>query len=126
MPDSSVLDLIRCVRTVAQDEWRASIELRGEIDLACAPELEEHLAAHLAAGRRVLRIDTERLDFIDCTALHVLMRADAQCRERRGSLILSGVPGRLSRLLRVLGLDGVLLVDCADRAEVSPVVSAVG
>ena len=118
MPDIIPIGVSRCVRTVAQDDWRAHVELLGELDLARAPELDAHLRRHLRAGRRLLRLDTQRLEFIVCAALDVLVRTDAACRVRRGSMILSGVPGHLRRLLSILQLDGVLLVDCADRPAV--------
>ena len=120
----------RCVRTVAQDDWRACIEVRGELDLARAPELEYQLGRHLRAGRRLLRLDTSQLEFIDCAALDVIVRADDRCRRDRGSLILSGAPAHLRRLLAVLGLDAVLLVDYADAladpTDPRPVVGSVG
>lgn len=101
------------VRTIASDEWRAAIVLQGELDVANAPELRAELDRHLDAGRRVIRIDAERLDFIDSTALGELIRATQRCTEEHGSLILTNVSPRLWRILRITGLDNVLLVDTA-------------
>ena len=114
MPDLMPVDAGWWVRTVLQDRWRACVELRGEIDLAGAPDLERHLGAHLRAGRRFLRVDTGQLEFIDCTALAVLVRADRTCRARHGSLILGGASVQLRRLLSLALLDEVLLVETAE------------
>jgi anti-anti-sigma factor len=101
------------VRTIASDDWRASVALQGELDVANAHELRAELARHLDAGRRVIRVDAQRLDFIDSTALRELMVATQRCTADHGSLILTNVSARLWRVLEVTGLDQVLLVDAA-------------
>jgi anti-sigma B factor antagonist len=103
------------VRTTAHDEWRASVELRGELDIANAHELAEELESHLRAGRRVIRVDASQVGFMDSTAVGVLVTASSHCREQHGSLILTGLPSSVRRLLSVAGLDHVLLVDTADQ-----------
>lgn len=102
------------VRTTAADEWRAALELSGELDLANAHELRSELDAHLAAGRRVIRVNAAHVEFMDSTAIGVLIDASARCQEQHGSLILTAVPRPLLRLLQVAGLDQLLLVDRAD------------
>lgn len=101
------------VRTIASDDWRAAVILRGEFDLANAPELGRELNRHIDAGRRVIRIDARAVEFMDATALHELVAANARCRAEHGSLILTGVPRRMRRLVSLAGLDGVLLTDGA-------------
>ena len=105
---------LTCVRTIAQDEWRAAIQLCGELDIANAAELDRELTAHLDAGRRVIRVDASRVEFMDSTAVGALVDASVRCRELHGSLILTGVRRPLQRLLQVAGLDQVLLVDTAN------------
>jgi anti-sigma B factor antagonist len=102
-----------CVRTRSCDDWRAAIELCGELDCGNADELRSELDRHLAAGRRVIRVDTSRLEFMDSTAMGVLVTASEECRRQHGSLILTGVRRPLRRLLGIAGLDEVLLVDTA-------------
>lgn len=106
---------VTSVRTTAQDDWRAAIELCGDIDIANAGELRDELVAHLDAGRRVIRVDASQVEFIDSTALGALVMANSRCLDDHGSLILTGVRPRLQRLLRVAALDQVLLVDTAYR-----------
>ncbi len=101
------------VETVAQDEWRASIELRGELDIANARELADELELHLRAGRRVIRVDAAQVEFMDSTAVGVLATASGRCRDQHGSLILTGAPASVRRLVHVAGLDQTLLVDTA-------------
>ena len=101
------------VRTVAQDDWRALVELSGQLDIANASQLRDELDRHLDAGRRVLRVDAANVDFMDSTAVGALVAANSRCRQMHGSLILTGVRRPLARLLQVAGLDRILLVDTA-------------
>ncbi len=95
------------------NNWRVRIALSGEIDGAVAPLLRAELARHLAAGRRVLRVDAHGLRFIDTTALGVLLEMHWRCLRVGGTLLLSGVGDPLRKLLTITGLDAVLLVDRA-------------
>lgn len=103
-----------CIRTVAFDDWRAALELRGELDLASVDMVRTELVKHLDAGRRVLRVDASALTFIDSTIVGVLVETNHRCHAEQGSLILTGVPPRVQRILAISGLDQVLLVDNAD------------
>jgi anti-anti-sigma factor len=104
---------VTTVRTTAADEWRAALSLSGELDIANAQEVQAELDAHLAAGRRVIRVDTTDVSFMDSTAIGVLISASTRCREQHGSLIVTGAPRALRRLLQIAGLDHLLLVDTA-------------
>lgn len=107
------VERVTTVRTLASDEWRAAVALQGELDVANAHELRAELGRHLDAGRRVIRVDVQRLAFIDSTALRELMDATQRCAAEHGSLILTNVSARLWRVLELTGLDKVLLVDAA-------------
>jgi anti-sigma B factor antagonist len=101
------------IRTTASDDWRAAIELRGELDLVRAAELRSELQRHLDAGRRIIRIDTARLTFIDSTIINELLTASARCQREHGALILTHVPPRIRRIITLTGLDNLLLIDTA-------------
>jgi anti-sigma B factor antagonist len=101
------------ITTTAQDDWRASVELRGEFDAANAAELRAVFDEHLDAGRRVLRIDTHAVTFMDSSAVGAIVATHARCNQEHGSLILTGVQPRVARLFQITGLDHVLLIDSA-------------
>jgi anti-sigma B factor antagonist len=120
--DADVVDSNRFVPagrivTVAQDDWRASLELHGEFDAANSDDLRQVLDAHLDAGRRVLRIDTSDVQFMDSTAIGALVHVHSRCADQHGSLIITGVGKRISRLFEITGLDHVLLIDTATSGE---------
>ena len=99
------------VRTGTCDEWRAVVAVHGELDLNNADDVRAELNRHLDAGRRVLRIDVAGVTFLDSTALGALLEAAERCRQGRGLLILTNVPPRVARLIKIAGLEQLLLID---------------
>jgi anti-sigma B factor antagonist len=99
--------------TIIEDPWRAVVALYGELDMADAPQLRAELDAHIDAGRRVLRLDTTQVTFLDSSVLGVIVMAHRRCLELNGSLILTGVKGVVDRVVKLTGLDQVLLIDMA-------------
>lgn len=82
------------------------VEAAGEIDLATAGFLAEHLDAATATARPDVLVDLRQVEFFDCSGLRVLCRADTRARTRGGRLrVLTDGP-RLHRLLRASGLWG--------------------
>jgi anti-anti-sigma factor len=102
--------------TVSEDAWRAHVALRGELDIADVPRLEAVLNSHLDAGRRVLRLDTEEVTFLDSSVLGVIVAIHRRCAELQASLILTGVSGIVQRVVQLTALDQVLLIDGAGTA----------
>jgi anti-anti-sigma factor len=92
------------------DSTRAVLWLSGEIDCECADALAAELAHQRAQRRRIVRIDTYGVTFLDTTALDVLVTAHRQWLAMRGTLVLIGVTGSTARLLSLTGLDRELLV----------------
>ena len=95
--------------TIRQDRSRALIRAVGEWDLANAEVLGELLDEQEQAGRRFVRLDVSAVTFFDCACIEVLVAAHQRLLAARGTLVLTGVPARLTRLLHVTGLDDVLL-----------------
>ncbi|MFF0092325.1 STAS domain-containing protein [Streptomyces canus] len=79
-----------------------SDEAVGEIDLATAGFLAEHLDAATAGDRPDVLVDVRHVEFFDCSGLRVLCRAES--RERGGRLRVVADGTRLHRLLRACGL----------------------
>ncbi len=102
------------VTTESCNSWRAKIVLRGDIDGAFAPRVYSELDRHLRAGRRVLRLDVRGVEFVDTTALAILLESHWRCVRLGGTLMLSRVRDPVQRLLTLTGLDLVLLIDRAD------------
>ncbi|MGY6026672.1 STAS domain-containing protein [Streptomyces spinosirectus] len=80
------------------------VEVVGEIDLATAEFILEHLDA--ATGRPCpdVLVDLRGVEFIDCSGLRVLCRGETRAREHGGRLRLVSDGPHVLRLLRGAGL----------------------
>lgn len=106
------------VTTVRQDRTRALVSATGEWDLGNSAQLGAMLEAHERAGRRFVRLDVSGVTFLDCACLDVLVAAHGRLLAARGTLVLTGVPTRLARLLRIARLDDVLLTTSVSDTEI--------
>ncbi|WP_406193582.1 MULTISPECIES: STAS domain-containing protein [unclassified Streptomyces] len=80
------------------------VEVTGEIDLATAALVSEHLDEATARPESDVLVDLRQVDFFDCSGLRVLCRAETRARYRGGRLrVVSDAP-RIRRLLRGAGL----------------------
>lgn len=88
------------------------LEVRGEHDIASAPELRSAFEAAMGAHPGVVA-DLTPASFIDSTVLGVLLGAREQARELgRGFAVLLGADGELAvkRIIEVTGLAPILPV----------------
>lgn len=93
------------------------LHLTGELDLASVPELNAALPQPEPA--ETLLMDLRRLDFIDSSGIHVLMRLDVAARSEGWSLVLVRAPVLVQRVLDICHLgDRIRIVDSP--AEISP------
>ena len=84
------------------------VELRGEIDLGSAEQVDIHLeAAALRRGPLLVVLDLGRLEFIDCFGLSLLVRTRRRIIERGGRIRMVCAHPPTRRLLSLTGLDGV-------------------
>lgn len=85
----------------------AVVEVSGEIDMASAGFVSEHLtAATTGAAAPDVLVDLRRVTFFDCSGLRVLCRAEATAKARGGRLRLVSDQPRMHRLLRAARLLG--------------------
>lgn len=90
------------------------VTVDGDLDHATAGELRAMLTAlSLSAGQRLV-LDLTELRFCDSSGLAVFLAVHGQVREHGASLALTGVPAQTIRVLRMTGLDEVLLAHDGD------------
>ncbi|MEU6549457.1 anti-sigma factor antagonist [Streptomyces sp. NPDC046915] len=94
-----------CARTRAGGPFTVVVA-SGEIDIATAHLLAEHLDAATSGPEPDVLVDLRSVEFFDCSGLRVLCRAESRARERGGRLRLVCEGPLLPRLLRVGGLLG--------------------
>jgi anti-sigma B factor antagonist len=80
------------------------IEVRGELDLASGPRLEEELSKVSVADTKLVVVDLRRLEFMDSTGLSIIVRAHQRLAEDGCELSLVRGSPQVQRLLDLTGV----------------------
>jgi anti-sigma B factor antagonist len=97
------------------------VRLAGELDLYNAPSVRDALAEACADGPKKVVVDLSEVEFIDSTALGVLIEARTKLPNRKGFL-LAGPGLETRRALEISGLDRHFAVhETVDEALMSTV-----
>lgn len=87
------------------------VSLRGELDLATAPELQRQLLALLARPVAGLTLDLSDLTFLDSSGLGALYRTRQAADEQGVQLRLEEVPDHVMRVLDVTAMAPLFDLD---------------
>jgi anti-sigma B factor antagonist len=112
------------VAGIDRSDGAVVIHLIGELDLYNAPEVRSALLEVCAEEPGRLIVDLAEVDFVDSTALGVLIEARARLANRQSFLLAA--PGREThRALTISGLDRHLAVhDTVESALAAPISQA--
>lgn len=89
-----------------QAPWTV-LTVAGELDVAGAPELRQHVMTAVRTGAHRLVLDLTGVDFIDSFGLGVLVGALKRVRLLDGELLVVVPEPRVRRVLEVCDLDRV-------------------
>jgi anti-sigma B factor antagonist len=97
--------------SISDTDGRAVVEVRGELDLATAPELEAVLLERLDAGAEVV-LDLRELQFMDSSGLRVLVTAHARASDGgpRFAIVRPPADSEVARILDIAGVEPQLNV----------------
>jgi anti-sigma B factor antagonist len=113
------------VRVHLTNGGRATVKLRGELDLCSADLFEAVLNHHIASGRRHIRLDMSGVTFVDCAGLGAIVDAHNTVVAKHGRLELIRLGLRTARLLEITELDATLHVEPTPPiAEPSPLATS--
>jgi anti-anti-sigma factor len=88
------------------------VVVKGELDLASSPELEQRLDELYNSQNGLLVLDLRELEFMDSTGLSVIVSAHQRLAEAGRKLSIVKGPQQVQRLLDLTGLSERLeLVD---------------
>ena len=83
------------------------LAVRGQVDLATAPALEERLDAGIRESSGALVLDLSGVEFIDSTGLRVLLRARGLLGREDRALVVICPYGAVRRVFELSGLSTV-------------------
>lgn len=87
------------------------VSVAGEIDVATAPALRDHLQRQVAGGASTVVVDLLGVSFLDSTALGVLVGVLKRCREAGGDLRLVIAQPRILKVFEITGLTSVFTIE---------------
>ncbi len=83
------------------------IDLEGEVDVYTAPQLKQQIITLLDSGIKHVIVNLSAVDYLDSTALGVLIGGLKRLRERNGTLDLICPNQRIKRIFEITGLDKI-------------------
>ena len=94
---------------VEPGEAATLVVLRGDLDIATAPELRECLVKVIDEGARIV-VDLEAVDFLDSAGLGILVGGLKRARTHGGELELVCSSHDVLKPLEITGLDRVFTI----------------
>jgi anti-sigma B factor antagonist len=95
---------------VNQVDGKASVVVTGELDMYTAPRLREELVGLTTRGSRDVTVDLEGVNFVDSTALGVLVGGLKRLRQLDGDLKLKSPSAQTFKVLELTGLTKVFSI----------------
>jgi anti-sigma B factor antagonist len=86
------------------------VAVTGDVDVATAPELRDHLYQRNDDGAHSIVVDLTAVDFIDSVALGVLIGVLKRLRTVEGRFALVAPHERLLKVFRMTALDRVFVI----------------
>jgi anti-sigma B factor antagonist len=80
------------------------IELAGELDLAGVTRFAEAVAGALDTDARTIVLDLSKLEFLDSTGVHAILKAERLLSAQHRSLVLVRGPRQVQRIFEIAGL----------------------
>jgi len=93
--------------TKTLDEKLPLIRLEGEVDVYTAPQLKQQMINLLESGARTMVVDLSDVEYLDSTALGVLIGGLKRMREMDGNMVLVCPSPRIRRVFEITGLDKI-------------------
>jgi anti-sigma B factor antagonist len=81
-----------------------TVVLKGELDMATAPELSHALEEVAATGQHAVTLDLSELEFMDSQGINVLLHARETLQSRGGRLTIGSPRPLVARVLETTGL----------------------
>lgn len=97
--------------TVAFEESRAVLHIRGEVDCCHAPEVRAVLDAMIDLRHHDVIMDVGELEFIDASGLGVIAHGVGRLGPLGGVLTIRSPSAMLSRLLEITGMTALVRLD---------------
>jgi anti-sigma B factor antagonist len=103
------------VHTRRVDEHTAVVDFQGEMDVYTTPQAKEAMLDLLDNGYYHLVVNLQGAEYLDSTALGMLVGTLKRVREQGGDLRIVAPPPRIRRLFDITRLDKVFPIDQSEQ-----------
>lgn len=103
------------VHTRCVDQQTAIVDLTGEMDVYTTPQAKAAMLDLLEKGYYHLVVNLRQTEYLDSTALGVLVGTLKRVREKGGDLRLVAPSPRIRRLLEITRLINVFPIDASEQ-----------
>jgi anti-sigma B factor antagonist len=86
------------------------VAVAGELDAMTVQQFRDELMQQVPAARRQVVVDLSELQFMDTSAIHVLVSVNNRVMAGGGLLVLAGAQPVVARVLSLAGADEVMPV----------------
>src|SRR3954447_8499420 len=100
------------------------VAVRGDVDVATAPALEDALADAIRESDGALAVDLSAVDFLDSSGLRVLLRARALLGREDRALAVVCPFGRVRRVFELSGVSELFAFYASREAALAALVPA--
>lgn len=107
LPPTTERQPVMTVAEAEKDDGSAEVSLRGELDLASAPQLAAALR-RLARPGRTVRIDLAGLTFMDSTGMRSVLEANRDAQRDGWTLVLGRADETVQRVFSMSGVERML------------------
>lgn len=101
---------LRIEKTYNEQEQIWDLVLEGEVDLHTAGTLKEAVAEMLEEKTGSIRLEGERLEYIDSTGLSIFIGAIKKLQKEEYRMIALNLKPSIKKLLNITGLDKIIIV----------------
>lgn len=95
---------------IVEAESGATIALKGRFDFQAQQEFRRSVDQVLKTGKNQLTVDLSEVNFIDSSALGMLLMARESCEKTGGRVVLHHPQDYVSKILRLCQFDQLFLV----------------
>lgn len=91
------------------NHWLVGLE--GEVDIYTAGELKEFFIKIIEEKKEDIKIDAEKLEYIDSTGLGILIGVLKRLKKEDKNIIIANIRPNVKKLLNITGLDKIFIIE---------------
>jgi anti-sigma B factor antagonist len=111
-PETEGISALDVATSPGQGDGQWQVQVRGEVDVATSPQLQNELAELLSRDARNLVVDMSGVTFIDSSGLGVLVEILERLQAQQGdAIVLRRMQEPVRRVFEITGLTELFTIE---------------